>query len=395
MTMNPSSRPPRIAVVTFSAGDGGNDKMLVHLAQGLSEQGCAVDFITRTMTAPYLDRLPMQVRRLVIHEASHRDRTRSLGRYVAENAPDVVLSGKRSDREVLEAVRLVKTNTRVFIRVGINLSARYDHRSKLIGWWHLRPLRRLLPQADGILAVSRGVAQDLLRLFKIPSEKIHVVPNPVVTPKMLSEMPPVPSHRFYASSPEVPVVVGMGGLRKAKDFPTLLKAFAIVVQTRPARLLILGRGHLRDKLMALARSLNIAPWTDFPGFVESPYSYLAHAQLFVLSSLWEGSPNVLIEALAMGTPVVATDCPSGPREILQDGRYGRLVPCGNPHAMAQAMLKSLENPPQPSFLKEAVTRYTFAASTHEYLRAFGLLAKVPAKRPCATQDSSGILERNP
>lgn len=395
MSLNPSGRPPRIALVTFSAGDGGNDKMLVHLAQGLSEQGCAVDFIARTKTAPYLDRLPLQVRRIVIDEESHRDRTRSLGRYVAENAPDVLLSGKRSDREVLEAVRLAKTNTRVFFRVGTTLSARYDHRSRLIGWWRLRPLRRLLPQADGILAVSRGVAQDLLRLFQIPSEKIHVVPNPVVTPEMLSQTPPVPSHPFYAPSSDVPIVVGMGGLRKAKDFPTLLKAFAIVVQTRPARLLILGQGHLRDKLMALTRSLNIAPWTDFPGFVENPYGYLAHAHLFVLSSLWEGSPNVLTEALAMGTPVVATDCPSGPREILQDGRYGRLVPCGNPHAMAQAMLESLENPPPPSFLKEAVARHTLAASTHEHLRAFGLLPKEPAETPCAAQNSLGILERNP
>ncbi|MGQ9483908.1 MAG: glycosyltransferase [Desulfosoma sp.] len=395
MSRNPSCRPCRIGIVTFSAGDGGNDKMLVHLARGLSEQGCAVDFITRTKTAPYLDRLPFSVRRIAIDESSRKDRTMSLARYVAENAPDVMLSGKRSDLEVLKAVRLASTNTRVFFRVGTTLSARYDHRSKLVGWWRLRPLRRLFPQADGILAVSRGVAQDICRLLKVPAEKIHVVPNPVVTQDMLSKTPPRPSHPFYTGSPDIPIVVGMGGLRKAKDFPTLLRAFAIVVHKRPARLLILGQGHLKEKLMTLSRSLNTAPWTDFPGFVENPYGYLAHAHLFVLSSLWEGSPNVLTEALAMGTPVVATDCPSGPREILQDGRYGCLVPCGDPHAMAQAMLEVLENPPPPSFLKEAVARYTLAASTHEHLRAFGLLPQEPWETPWAPQDGFGKEERSP
>ncbi len=173
----------------------------------------------------------------------------------------------------------------------------------------------------------------------------------------------------------------MGGLRTAKDFPTLLRAFALMIRERPARLIILGKGRLREKLLDLGRSLGIEASMDFPGFVENPYGYLAHADLFVLSSLWEGSPNVLTEALAMGTPVVATDCPSGPREILQDGRYGRLVPCADPQAMAQAMLETLEAPPEPSFLKEAVGRYTLSSSSLEHLKAFGLLPRVSPDPP--------------
>ncbi len=395
MSLKPTAKPPHITLVTFSAGDGGNDKMLVHLARGLSEQGCPVDFLTRSGKAPYLDKLPSRVRLILVKERSSRNLTEFLAHHVAEARPDVLLSGKRSDEEVLAAVRMAKTDTRVFFRVGTTFSARYENRWKLTSWWQLRRLRRLFPQADGVLAVSRGVAQDVMRLFRVPSEKIHVVPNPVVTPEMLSNPPSVPAHPFYMSPRQVPIVVGMGGLRKAKDFPTLLQAFAIMVHTRPARLVILGQGHLKKKLEALSRSLNIAPWTDFPGFVENPYGYLAHADLFVLSSLWEGSPNVLTEALAMGTPVVSTDCPSGPREILQDGRYGRLVPVRDPHAMAQAMLEVLENRPDPSFLKEAVTNYTLAASTREHLRAFGFLSTETNRMPYAPSRSPRYQEPNP
>lgn len=372
---------PRVGLITFSAGDGGNDRMLVHLARGLSESGCSVDFLTRTTQAPYLESLPSSVKRLVIEGNSKTERLRRLTRYVAQCRPDVLLSGKRSDAEALAAVRSAKTETRVFFRVGTTFSARNENRWMLKTWWRMWRLRRLFPKAHGVIAVSHGVACDVERLLGVPAERIHVVPNPVVTPEMLATPPPVPPHPFFATPRDAPVVMGMGGLRKAKDFPTLLRAFALMIRERPARLIILGKGHLKEKLVALARSLGVELWTDFPGFVENPYGYLAHADLFVLSSLWEGSPNVLTEALAMGTAVVATDCPSGPREILQDGRYGRLVPRGDPHAMAQAMVETLEAPPDPSFLKQAVARYTLAASSREHLKAFGLLGETSKKNP--------------
>lgn len=392
MTNDGEARAPRVGLITFSAGDGGNDRMLVHLARGLREQGCWVDFLTRTAQAPYLGSLPSSVRLIVIEGKSEKERIRQLARYVAETRPDVLFSGKRSDAEALAAVRCARTETRVFFRVGTTLSARNENRSILKTWWRMRRLRRLFPKADGVIAVSHGVAHDVERLLGVPPERIHVVPNPVVTPEMLAETPPVPNHPFYQTPRHAPVVIGMGGLRTAKDFPTLLRAFTLVIRERPARLIILGKGRLKAKLLELGRSLGIEPWTDFPGFVENPYGYLAHADLFVLSSLWEGSPNVLTEALAMGTPVVATDCPSGPREILQGGRYGRLVPCADSQALARAMLETLEAPPNPSFLKEAVVRYTLASSSREHLRAFGLLhgpdfaAPLPGFNPRAAEE---------
>lgn len=381
MKKNPYDPAPRTGIVTFSAGDGGNDKMLVHLARGLTEQGCKVDFVTRTRHAPYLDMLPPSVNWILLEATSSKGRTAALARYVAEAQPDVLLSGKRSDEETLSAVQRARTNTRVFFRVGTTLSVRNENRGILKTWWRTRRMRHLFPKAHGVIAVSQGVARDVVRFLMVPAEKIHVVPNPVVTPEMQAQKPPVPSHPFYAIPRDIAIVVGMGGFRKQKDFPTLLRAFAMVVRRRPARLILLGQGHLEEKLKALSRSLGIAGDVAFPGFVKDPYGYLAHADLFVLSSLWEGSPNVLTEALALGTPVVATDCPSGPREILQDGRYGRLVPCSNPEAMAQAMEETLKNPPPPDFLKQAVNRYTLACSAREYLRAFGLCGNATSEEP--------------
>ena len=154
------------------------------------------------------------------------------------------------------------------------------------------------------------------------------------------------------------MIVGIGRLTRQKDFPTLIRAFAAVRKKLPCRLIILGEGKDRGGLEHLAKRLSLSEQIAMPGFVENPYAYLKRAALFVLSSAWEGSPNALTEALALGVPVVATDCPSGPREILKDGAIGCLVPVGDPDALAAAMLATLSAPPDETLLKSAVREYT-------------------------------------
>jgi len=161
--------------------------------------------------------------------------------------------------------------------------------------------------------------------------------------------------------------MGMGRLTRQKDFPTLIRAFAVVRSQSSCRLMILGEGQDRSKLKRLTEVLGIQDDVDFPGFVANPYRFLSRAKLFVLSSVWEGSPNALSEAMALGVPVVATDCPSGPREILQGGLYGPLVPMGDVDALAEAMRATLANPPDKVFLKLAVTDYTAEISSRRYL----------------------------
>jgi glycosyltransferase involved in cell wall biosynthesis len=170
----------------------------------------------------------------------------------------------------------------------------------------------------------------------------------------------------------VPVILGVGELCARKDFGTLIRAFALVRRERPARLVILGKGRQREKLEALARELGVGADVSLPGFVNNPYPYMKRASLFVLSSAYEGFGNVLVEALATGTPVVATDCPSGPREILEDGRYGPLVPVGDVRRLASSILDTLAHPPEPPLLVQAAERFRVESSAVQYLTALGI-----------------------
>jgi glycosyltransferase involved in cell wall biosynthesis len=156
-------------------------------------------------------------------------------------------------------------------------------------------------------------------------------------------------------------------LQRQKDFPTLIRAFARVRQTRPCRLVIIGEGRERPALEALIGQLGLTGQVDLPGFQPNPLPFLARASLFVLSSAWEGSPNVLTEAMALGTPVVATDCPSGPAELLDGGRIAPLVPVGDPEALARMVLATLDQPTPAARLKDAVADYDQAYSARRYL----------------------------
>jgi len=166
------------------------------------------------------------------------------------------------------------------------------------------------------------------------------------------------------------VILAVGRLVVQKDYPTLLRAFSLVRRKRQAHLLILGEGQERPRLEALVRQLGLTENVQMPGFVKNPYAYMARARLLVLSSKWEGFGNVLMEALACGTPVVSTDCKSGPGEILAEGRFGRLVPVGDAQALAAAMLETLQTPPDQAMLRQRAQDFTLEKSVKEYLRVF-------------------------
>jgi glycosyltransferase involved in cell wall biosynthesis len=213
-----------------------------------------------------------------------------------------------------------------------------------------RAMRRLYPRADAIVAVSEGVADDLARVARIPRSRITVIHNPIVTEELLAAARAPVEHPWFARG-EPPVLLAAGRLTAQKDYPTLLRAFRAAREQRALRLVVLGEGEERGRLEALARELGVAPEVDFAGFVANPYAFMARASLFVLSSAWEGLPTVMVEAMACGAPVVSTDCPSGPGEILERGRYGRLVAVGDDRALAGAMLATLDDPPPPELLR--------------------------------------------
>jgi glycosyltransferase involved in cell wall biosynthesis len=230
--------------------------------------------------------------------------------------------------------------------------------------YRLVPL--LYPRASQIIAVSDGVADDLSRFSGVERNRIDVVQNPVVTPELAALADEPVDHPWFSPG-EPPVILGVGRLSDQKDFATLLRAFALVRAKRPARLVILGEGGYRAELEQLVTQLGIGADVDLPGFAGNPFSYMSKASLFVLSSKFEGLPGALIEAMACGTPVVATDCPSGPREILEDGSLGGLVPVGDPESLAAAIGHALDQPTPPGRLRAKAAEYTVDRAVSRYL----------------------------
>ena len=358
---------PKIAVFVSFSGHGGVERMMINLCEGFLALGWPVDLLTVKAKSPYLQRLPDGLNVVDLGAVHTLESLSAVARYLRSKRPLALLAAKdRANQVAVLAGRLARTSTRIVLRMGTTVSAALNGKSSLQkAFWYV-PLRVLYPMADAVVAVSKGVATDVMHITGLPPLKIHVIPNPVVSPKMfLLAREPVDQPWFLDHS--TPVIMGMGRLTRQKDFPTLIRAFAAVRSQRPCRLVVLGEGRDRPKLKRLIEVLGIQDDVDFPGFVANPYRFLSRTALFVLSSIWEGSPNALAEAMALGVPVVSTDCPSGPREILQGGRYGALVPMGDADALAQAMAETLAHPLDKAFLQQGVSDYSVEISSKRYL----------------------------
>ncbi|MEF8982622.1 glycosyltransferase [Thiohalorhabdus sp.] len=370
-TPTPPSPTPRVAIFLSFSGDGGVERMMLNLAGAMARLGVAVDLVHGRSEGGHVAQAPEGVRMVPLGARHSLTSIPGLVRYLRRNRPDALLAAKdRGNRAALQAVRLARTGTPTGVRLGNNLSGVLQGRDPLHRRLRARLMHRAYQRADAIIAVSRGVAEDTAAVADLPREAIRVLPNPVITPAL---------HRRAGDPPETTWpegdgarLLGVGRLDRQKDFATLLRAFARLRQRRPARLLILGEGPERPRLEALAADLGVADAVALPGFATNPYPALARADLFVLSSAWEGSPNALTEALALGTPAVATDCPSGPREILADGELGPLVPVGDADALADAMAATLADPPDPDRLRAGVERYRDTASARAYLAVLGV-----------------------
>ena len=229
----------------------------------------------------------------------------------------------------------------------------------------LRRARCSFPYADSIVGVSHGVSTEFAKISGLKYGQPQVVYNPVVS-EDIERRSREPANHAWIDRPELPVILAIGKLNKSKNFPLLLAAFARLLTHRPARLLVLGDGRMRPKLLALARRLGIEECVDFLGFRENPFAFLARASLFVLSSTHEALPTVLIEAMACGCPVVSTDCPFGPREILEGGKLGPLVPVGDSEALAAAMARTLDEPPRRDKLRERAAWFSIDRAVDRY-----------------------------
>jgi glycosyltransferase involved in cell wall biosynthesis len=355
-----------IALVTSSMEGGGAQRAVAKLAAGLVQQGHSVDLVLAHARGPYLAELPPAVRVVDLEVSRMATAVVPLARYLRRERPDVVFS-------VLDYVNVVSVAARMLSRIEVRLvvSERNTLSTAVANAarrrTRLMPLlvRWAYPRADAVVAVSQGVAEDLVNGFGIDRSRVHVLNNPVVTPET-QRMRQEPARHPWLRDPTVPVVLAVGRLVPQKDFATLLDAFALVRKEREARLVVLGEGPLRPELESAVRRLGLRDDVDLAGFDANPYAAMAAASAFVLSSRWEGSPGVLIEALSCGTPVVATDCPSGPRQILDDGRFGRLVPVGDASSMAAGLVDALDGR-VPRGCHESWAPYEQATVVAEYV----------------------------
>ncbi len=346
---------------------GGAERIVVNLTQGITERGLPVDLVLAAAEGAFLDQVPPGVRLVDLRAARVLRSLRPLAGYLRRERPRVLVSSlSHANLVALWAARLAGRSTPVVVTEHNTMSQSALEQGLLErGLWP--PLLRTFYRwASHVVAVSQGAADDFARTSGIPRDRVQVVYNPVITPAMMALARQAPDHPWFAPG-QPPVILGVGRLTRQKDFPTLIRAFADVRRRRTGRLVILGEGEDRPGLEALVGDLGLADDVALPGFRDNAMAYMARSALFVLSSAWEGLPTVLIEALAAGTRVVSTDCPSGPREILQEGRLGTLVPVGDAAALTGAMVDALDRPSGTVPL-DALAPFTRDAAVDNYLR---------------------------
>jgi glycosyltransferase involved in cell wall biosynthesis len=374
---------------------------MLHLVQAFHEQGRSVDLLVFRHEGAYLNQVPSAAGVTVLEAASSLHgrlsalkadpggvaallrpvllpmkadanirHIGSLADYLKDRQPDILLSALTyTNLAALWAKRLAGVATSVIVSERIALSTHIgsDGRSRHWRWRFLLPVvSRVYRMADGILAVSDSVANDLAENTRISRESIKTIYNPVVDAKLSELAGEALDHPWFRRG-QPPVILGAGRLIPQKDFATLLRAFAMLHSKRDARLIILGEGKLRPSLEALANELGVADAVKLPGFIENPYNYMANSSVFALTSCYEGLPGVLIQALACGCPAVSTDCPGGSAEILENGRYGRLVPVGDVDQLADALEATLNNPPDRDVLKTRASEFSVDKAAVKYL----------------------------
>lgn len=390
-----------IAVLLPSLAGGGAERSMLHLVRSFLEQGRKVDLLLCRAKGPLLDKVPTAARLVTLKPTSGlRGRLMAaladpsgiwsllrpvllpvktdadirhiaaLRNYLKEARPDVVLSALTYTNLIaLWAKSLAGDSTPVVVSERIALSVHTENEAGQRGWrWRyiLPVVSHAYRQSNGIVAVSDSVASDLNKSTQISRTAIKTIYNPVVD-KSLYEMADEPLDHPWFRPEAAPLILAAGRLISQKDFRTLIHAFALVRSKRQARLVILGEGRLRSELESLVKELGIEADVELPGFVDNPYKYMSRASVFALTSLYEGLPGVLTQALACGCPVVSTDCPGGSAEILEHGRYGRLVPVGDPQAVADAINSTLDETTNSDELKERAALFSVDYAAQQYL----------------------------
>lgn len=341
---------PRIKIAFFlpNLEGGGGERSVLNLLKGLNKENHKISIVLEEKRGDFLKDVPKEVSIIDLSTLRLPGIFFKFIRYFQKEKPDIFISTfPRFNLIILLAKFFSRRKVKFIITERTTVSGLYitarkvSHR--LIAYFLLPYLIRLIyPKADAIIGISRGVAEDLYKIIR-SSQKIRVIYNPIAVEQIYTLAEEPLEHPWF-SSRKIPVILAVGRLAKCKDYPNLLMAFNKILQKQPIRLVILGKGSEKSKLERLADKLGLSENIAFLGFQENPYKYMKKASVFVLSSIQEGFGNVIVEAMTCGTPVVSTDCRSGPNEIIENGKNGILVSVSNPKALAEAVLNLLKNP---------------------------------------------------
>jgi glycosyltransferase involved in cell wall biosynthesis len=362
----------RIAFFLTRLDGGGAERAMVNLMGGMVARGVAVDLVLVRAIGPGLAWVPPGVRVVDLNCRRHLSSVGPFVQYLRRERPRALVSAlTHSNLYALVTRRLARLHMPVVVveqnDFGEEVRFATGVRPRFI-YPLMIPL--LYRDAEAIIVVSQGAADSFRSMFGDLGTPLRVIHNPIVVPALFVQGRERVEHPWFAAG-EPPVLLAVGRLVPQKDFGTLIRAFGLVRRQRQARLLILGEGTERPALEQLVAESECGADVQLPGFVMNPYAYMAAARGVVLSSRYEGLPSVLIEALALGTQVASTDCPSGPREILQGGRWGRLTPVGDVPRLAEAMIALLDGPAEERPTPEDLAPYGVEAAVEQYLAAMG------------------------
>ncbi|MES2444551.1 MAG: glycosyltransferase [Pseudomonadota bacterium] len=365
-----------IALVLVSASGGGAERAMIGVMNQLAQAGLKIDVVLVRKTGPFLGEIDPAIRIVDLGARKVRRMLLPLNRYVKREKPGLIVSAlTATDPFVLLGKALFRWQSKLHISVQNAPTASAVSHDFYFRIWP-QVIRRFYRFADSLNAISDGVARDTETLIGRPAGSIAVIHNPVDIPRAAAMAAEAPN-QLWLRDKAGPVLLAVGRLTMQKDFPTLLRAHARLRETRPVRLVILGEGEDRAALEALADELGTVDSVAMPGFDANPFAAMAAADVFVLSSRWEGFANVVAEALASGTKVVSTDCPSGPAEILENGRYGTLVPIQDVDALAAAMGAAIDAPVDRDALRARAADFALdgiAGKYRDLFRARGLIA---------------------
>lgn len=364
----PLVRGDRITIIIHEMTGGGVERMMARLASGLSDIGLQVEVVAFNISGKMAAEFPQHVNLVELKKRSVIGKVKEFHDHICRYKPDYIISAVQIPNFVAFWSNFFALSTAKVVLTQRGMGGEpCDPASGIKAKLFRVAIRFAYRHADAVVAISKAVASELETQVRVPRRRLHIIYNPVMTKELHAKYAERGDHPWF-SDHRIPIILGVGRLSVEKGFDTLIAAVSRVAANRKVRLIIVGDGQERERLQKLVVELKATQFISLVGYRDNPFAYMSKASLFVLPSLTEGFGNVLVEALGAGIPIVSSDCPGGPREILADGQYGILVPPRDSKVLAAAIETALDSETSPEILKSRAAQFSAGRSVSQYVR---------------------------